>query len=173
MHQPNSGWERWKPVHQYETLYLVSDWGRVMRIRPKSGTSVGHILKPPLNRGRRRVLLSDYAGDNRHHHVAVLIAEAFLGKRPPGMEVNHLDGIKDHDCEHNLEWVTASQNMKHAVLNGLVTPPTGPNKKLTPAAVRIIKTSDDTRQELATRFGVTEWTIRDILKGRTWQHVVI
>ena len=33
--------------------------------------------------------------------------------------INHIDGNKQNNCIENLEWVTYSENMKHAIANGL------------------------------------------------------
>jgi hypothetical protein len=50
----------------------------------------------------------------RRQRVHRLVAAAFLGPRPDGQEVNHLDSVRDHNEPHNLEYVTRSGNMMHA-----------------------------------------------------------
>lgn len=51
--------------------------------------------------------------------VHKLVVEAFIGKIPEGMEVNHIDGIKTNNDISNLEICTRSENMIHAHSNGL------------------------------------------------------
>ena len=51
-----------------------------------------------------------------------LIAETFLKKPDYPCEVNHIDGNKQNNAVCNLQWVTRSENMKHAWENGLRIP---------------------------------------------------
>lgn len=49
-----------------------------------------------------------------------VIAIAFLGNKK-GFVVNHIDGNKENNNIENLEFVTNSENIKHAWENGLIT----------------------------------------------------
>ena len=48
------------------------------------------------------------------HFAHHLVAAAFLGPRPLGMQINHKNGIKTDNYFTNLEYVTPSQNSWHA-----------------------------------------------------------
>ena len=39
---------------------------------------------------------------------------SFVGPRPEGHEINHIDGVKDNNALSNLEYVTPLQNRHHA-----------------------------------------------------------
>jgi hypothetical protein len=59
-------------------------------------------------------------GKTKHVLVHRLVAEKFIRiKRPDQIYVNHKDGNKSNNYVSNLEWVTASENTKHAWNNGL------------------------------------------------------
>lgn len=99
--------EIWKPVVGFETTYEVSNKGNVRRLR--SG-----ILKPQKNnRGYLKVTLSN-KNKKAQPLIHVLVSEAFISPRRPGFTVNHKDGVKTHNFEDNLEYITLEDNILHA-----------------------------------------------------------
>lgn len=63
-------------------------------------------------------------GKQRQLLVHRIVAELFLGKSLEKTQVNHIDGDRTNNKVENLEWVTGSENMKHAVSTKLWTEPT-------------------------------------------------
>ena len=60
-------------------------------------------------------------GAKKRYTIHRLVAEAYCDK-PEGCEqVNHINGDKRDNRAENLEWVTASENHKHAWATGLHT----------------------------------------------------
>jgi len=106
--------EEWKQVVGFQN-YEVSNFGRVRN-------RYGKILNGSINKhGYHTVVL--YKNKNqRRVMVHRLVAEAFLGKREVGKEINHINGIKTDNRVENIEWCTKSQNLlhKHYVLNKCV-----------------------------------------------------
>ena len=47
-----------------------------------------------------------------------LVAIAFIGLPDPGQQVNHIDGDKANNRSMNLEWMTAGENIRHAISLG-------------------------------------------------------
>lgn len=118
MNERNSP-EHWLPVPGYEGLYEVSDRGRV-RSLPRltaSGRLGGRVLRPRIVDGYLRVNLSkDGVAQSRKIHQ--LVAEAFLGPCPPGLEIRHLDGNSKNNAIWNLAYDTRSENMLDKVRHG-------------------------------------------------------
>jgi hypothetical protein len=101
--------ERWKVIEKYPQ-YEVSTMGRVRNIR------TGYILKA-YDDGYGYLRVKLHRANCRVH---ILVAEAFIPNPENKPIVNHKRG-KKHDCRASqLEWVTQSDNIKHAWENGLI-----------------------------------------------------
>ena len=103
----------WYPVKGWEGLYEINKNGEVRNAKNKN-TIVGDIN----NCGYYRVSLYNQ-GQSKRYFRHRLVAEHFLDK-PEGKDfVNHIDGDKSNNSLENLEWVSQSENEKHAFENGL------------------------------------------------------
>jgi DNA-binding transcriptional regulator YiaG len=168
--------EEWRPVLGFEGWYEVSNLAQVRRGRPGKGTLVGAIIKQSLSlRGRRQVSLSK-DGQHRTLPVHVIVAHAFIGPKPTGREINHIDYDHTNNLPSNLEYVTALENIRHSYAHGHgVTAACGERNsqaKLTAEAIRDIRTSSMTKPQLAARYGVAVVTIKAVRRGRIWRHVL-
>ena len=162
--------ETWRPITGHPG-YSVSLFGRVRR------DQTGRILKPwPTRVGYLLVQL-----DRRYHAlVAGLVAEAFLGQRPAKHQVNHQDGDKSHNAAHNLEWMTPSQNRRHAFATGLSEPPYTRGErqgaaKLKEEDVREIRRLGllgETHRAIAAQFSLDYGNVGRIIRRERWQHVI-
>ena len=56
---------------------------------------------------------------NKAYPIHDIITSKFLGTKNKGLTVNHIDGNKLNNKLSNLEYLTISENVKHAVKNGL------------------------------------------------------
>jgi hypothetical protein len=106
----------------------------------------------------------------KHYQVHRLVAEAFIGPAPEGMLVNHIDGVKSNNRVPNLEYVTVSENNKHAFETGLNRPSFGAAKIDSGIAeeIRLRVDAGEKQKSLASEFGISPQAVNDLVKGRTW-----
>lgn len=164
--------EVWSPVHG-TAWYEVSDHGRV-RSWIRSGRWGLRLDEP-------RILVpksdtSGYPSVNVHRRVVrihCLVAAAFLGPRPAGLEVNHRDRDKGNNKPANLEYVTPRENVRHSFSTGRATAKGSQNgrAKITEADARRILTDPRTARQVGSAFGLSHYTVRDIRAGRLWSHL--
>ncbi len=111
-----SNMDYWKNIPNTNGRYQVNDKGEVMSFQPG---------KPPIKK-TIRIDRAGYAtvrismnGKQKTCFVHRLVAEAFLDAELGKHEVNHINGIKTDNRVKNIEWVTHSENMRHAFDTGL------------------------------------------------------
>lgn len=155
--------ETWKPIRGYEGYYEVSDLGRVRSLDRKD--SMGRVCDGqsiramPTRRGYQTVGLHQH-GQRRHRLVHRLVAEAFAPISGKRLQVNHINGDKVDNRASNLEWCTASENIRHAHATGLHA---GKPKAMNPTQVRIAKRCREIGVpiiQIARTFALSRATIR-------------
>jgi hypothetical protein len=101
--------ELWRPI-KANPRYFVSNKGRVV--------------------GPSKKIVSIFKDSNGYHCISFpglsrvrihnLVAEAFIGRKPATLQVNHKDGNKDNNTAENLEYITQTENLRHAFRTGLM-----------------------------------------------------
>lgn len=175
--------ETWRTIKGFEGKYSVSNLGSVRNDR------FNRTLKPTFNtRGYLHVCI--YKNKIRKcERVHCLVAQAFLGERPSGLDINHKDLIKTNNRVSNLEYITRRENIRHAwdngacinsVLNGsrynlCLKGVLNGSSKLTEEQVLSIRKEFDfggiTKKELARRYEVTDVMIGKIIRREKWKHI--
>ncbi len=104
--------EIWKDIKGWEGVYQISNHGRLRSFKKEPG---GRILSIKNAKGDYLAVILQNKTRKRHVRIHVLVAEAFIPRPPDKKEVNHKDGNKQNNKVSNLEWVTPSENVRHAV----------------------------------------------------------
>ena len=124
--------ELWQPIPGFEETYEASDQGRIRSIdrvvtQPCRWAGVetisykrkGKILRQASrkeqnsNYGRKFVNL--WGGTPRRSYPTLvhhLVAFTFIGPRPKGLEIDHVNGDKTDNRACNLEYVTHAENVR-------------------------------------------------------------
>lgn len=100
------------PVLGYEREYAATEDGHIVSLRTGRALSAA-----TLRNGYLMVSLSR-AGKGRSVLVHRLVAEAFLGPRPPDAQIRHLNGDRFDNRLENLAYGSASENMQDRIAHG-------------------------------------------------------
>ena len=126
--------EKWLSITELQGNYEVSNEGRirsVFKVIKKSDNTVytrkPKIIKCQLREGYQRVRLCiDNVRITKTVHR--LVAKYFIDNPNNLPQVNHINAIKSDNRIENLEWCSASENIIHAIKNGLRKTAIGKNK---------------------------------------------
>ena len=174
----NKFYESWAPIKGLERYFLVSNYGKIIslsRIYPL-GKHKLPCVKPEreltnrIVRGYYYVMLEVSDGRikiRRNIRVARLVASHFIRKPKEKEQVNHIDGNRLNDRADNLEWVSCSENMKHAFRLGLMPLPKGRMKfsRIQIEKVRKLRKKGLLHRSIAQTLGMGTSTVTHILLG--------
>ena len=156
----------WKKF--FDGLYAVSDEGVVISIRS------GRELKPDITKCGYEQVTVGILGKSYRFKVHRLVAEAFIGPCPAGLQVNHKDAVKGNNRLSNLEYVTCKQNAEHASRMGrYIVGSKHYKSRLTEAEVLEIRRRyrRGNGRALGAEFGIAKATVNHIVHRNTWKHI--
>jgi len=160
--------EIWKDIPGYEGAYQASSLGRIRSldryVNCRSGykrLARGRILRPGqyCKSGHVSVVLKRGTGGKPVHQ---LVALAFIGPRPEGADIRHLDGDPKNNAVSNLVYGSRTENILDVYRIGKVW------RKLSTSDVLEIREllKDDVRvKDIAGRYGVSPSAIHWIKTG--------
>lgn len=158
--------ERWIPG--FEGAYAVDNDGNLISFkRGKKRYLIGGLDKD----GYRKAILCNQ-GDRTYIRISSAVALAFIGDRPEGMVVRHLDGNKLNNRPENIEYSTQKENIHDKYAHG--TMQVGERhwkSKLTEEDVITIRKSKKTSAHIARELGVSKSAIELARAGINWRHV--
>lgn len=114
--------EIWKDIDGYEGKYQVSNLGRVKSLQRWSGTKFynrEYILNNYVNKKNGYVYVY-LTKNNKSKNIRLhrLVAQAFIPNPNNYLYINHKDCDRTNNNVENLEWCTASYNVKYSFTNG-------------------------------------------------------
>ena len=166
--------EVWKPIPNYPN-YEISNYGRVKSLSYRQ-QGYPQVLKLRTNKLGYWYCNISNGGMRKTVKAHVLVALTFIGERPSiKNQINHIDGNKDNNHVSNLEYCTASENIRHSYETGLNVAPTGYNhlnSKLTEKEVQEIRSHYEKNKhkyfwgakDLSKKYGVCLQTISNVAK---------
>ena len=167
--------EEWKDVNGWSGKYQISSLGRLKSFggKYKKKHPEGYLTEGTIDCLGYRVLTLRVPGKRWMQRAHRLVAEHFCEKKDGLNFVNHKDGNKLNNHYLNLEWVTAGDNIRHAVATGLLNlkGERHPHAKLTIEKVmkmRDLRKQGLTHQEIANMFGVDRRQAGDVINGVNW-----
>jgi len=94
--------EEWRYIPGYEGHYLASSHGRIASIIQ---------CNPSPTLPYYRCSLTKEKGVHKEFLTHHLIAKTFIGERPEGMEIDHIDRNKLNNRPENLRYVSPGKNL--------------------------------------------------------------
>ena len=181
--------EEWKPIIDYENLYMISNLWRVKKLENQvtqkdlkghiyTRTFPEKILKERNNKTDYITVGLNTNNTSKTFRIHRLVAIHFIPNPENKPEVNHINGIKSDNRLENLEWCTSAENSKHALETELTKIQYGSettNSKLTEKEVleirKLKETTNMTSTEIGKLFGVNQPAISKIIHRKTWKHI--
>lgn len=149
------------PLRDYPDYYVTPSGliystlrRRLTRLRP--GTKPG---------GYRFVGLRTADGELKYEMVHRLVAKTFIPNPSELPDINHRDGVKANNGVDNLEWISKSGNIQHAIASGLIATGVAIRCGLTDEQLREIKVANGRYRDIGAAFGVCAQTICNIKRG--------
>lgn len=163
--------EEWRQLAEFHG-YAVSSLGRVMRSGGGAGTRAGLVLKEQKD-AHGYPMYALWINGKRHGKKAhALVALAFLGPMPTGMEVAHNDGDRANPRLSNIRYATRKENhadkRRHGThICGSKVPWSRLREGDVPV-IRLMRASGLTVQAIADKYNVHRETIGMLLRGKSW-----
>ena len=159
--------EKWIPG--FHGHYSVDNLGNLISYK---GRSKRYLIGGVDKDGYRKAILC-LDGKRHYERIASLVAMAFIGPRPDGLVVRHLDGNLLNNKPENLSYGTQKENIADKEDHGTkLKGDNHPSSKLNSKQVMEIRKGSLSASKLALIYGMKKSGIECIKSGRTWRHLL-
>jgi hypothetical protein len=164
--------EIWKPIIGYEGFYEISNKGRVASIKNgerfvRKANKATHYLTVSLKKRPCDLY-------QKSPTIHSLVASAFLGIRPNGYIIRHIDGNRYNNFVTNLCYGTKEDNYNDSVKHGTHAGGNNGRAVLNETSVKAIKmllALGVGVNDISNQLGVTKPTLYAIKNNRNWKGV--
>jgi len=161
--------EVWKPVPGYEGIYEISNFGKVNSI--KDGERFPRKLNATTHYTSFSAKKLPEHKSQKSFYIHRLVAQVFIGPRPEGCIIRHLDGDRRNNHVSNLAYGTKEENVADTIAHGSCAKENNGRALFTNAGVLAVKMLIErgvSLSEIARGCGVSISTIHAIKTGRNW-----
>jgi hypothetical protein len=175
------------PLPIFKDYYTISNHGKIVRLERISININGvrkrlkeKEIKHTFSKNKYPCVSISVNGICKRVYVHRMMAIAFIPNPENKPEVNHKDGNRSNFSLNNLEWVTAKENVNHAIETGLANHVKGEDayfSKLTEKKVLAIRrlhriNPKFNRRALSRKIGVSHQNISDIVNNKAWKYLL-
>lgn len=148
--------------------YYITDVGDVFsRIIEKHNNPTGRIKRMKLMKNKWGYLQVGLHKNNHYFSKAVhrFVAQVFIPNPENKPQVNHIDGNKTNNHIENLEWVTASENIRHKFEVLKYKTPGAPSRKIVQLKNNKVIAEYDGACDAHRRTGINQSNITSCCRG--------
>ena len=173
------------PINLYNPIYIGEEFRDLIQILPDVydyyqisnfgnvyHKYTGHMLSPGIcGSGYYFVSLSTINGPKLHriHRLEMIMFKPI--ENYDQYDVNHIDGNKLNNFLGNLEWVSRSENVKHAYRIGLHPRTSSISEETAKNICILLEKNIYTNREIANILNTTESVVAGIKKREAWNYI--
>lgn len=176
----DSAIEEWRDIPDYEGLYQISNHGR-FRGMPRNDAINRRLPERYIQPNKRTdgyyTIHLWRGGKRQQKKMHVLVMLVFVGQRPEGAHINHIDGNPSNNRLDNLEYCSPSDNTLHGFRIGTHVPARGEKhgrSRYTNDMVRemrVLYKGGASSGEIAKKFNVSRSGVYRVVMYDTWKHL--
>lgn len=184
---PSLEGEYWKPINRklypnIKPVYWISSKARIYNAKTKKFITTRKLDESKTSSPYYKVNLQISIDGHSYSDVflvhRLMMCTFFPCEEMQNLLVNHKDGDKCNDELYNLEWVTASENIIHAIKTGLFKPVYGENhccatitEDTAIQIVNLLFSRKYTHKQIATKLSTSVSVVDSIASGKSWKHL--